>query len=366
MPTRNRPALLRELLTSLSHLSAPEGIDVEVLVGDNSTDDRSAEVCEDFPAVDYHRNPPGLGAYDNFNALLARARGDWVHLVADDDDVDPGCLRGLGDVLADPDPVIITGDVAFTGTFAEGMSAGHQERLERMGISPPMTVRGADLLNASLIHGCPFVFSMVLIRRQAVLDMGGFATDYHLQGDFELWMRLLGTGSAHFATTRIGTVRAWEDNELHRDSAASREFRIERTLLRLTALDLHDDLLTDDVRRVLVDEVRREMPRVRAFARSGFAPTAADALLSDLQARVAGRLAARGIDTPLESPLARLVRRPPRRALQLGLRLADGMRDRLIRVQPDGGDVGERGPTPLGWVGPREGGHPPPDGPARG
>src|SRR5690606_35870707 len=80
LPTCNRPELLRLCLESCVHQTHPPQ---EILVGDDSCDDRSAAVVEAIRQsapcpVEYVWNRPSLGQAANVDSLFRRARGELI------------------------------------------------------------------------------------------------------------------------------------------------------------------------------------------------------------------------------------------------------------------------------------------------
>ncbi|MEM5439805.1 glycosyltransferase family 2 protein [Paraburkholderia diazotrophica] len=86
VPTCNRPALIVECLDSCL---AQTHTNVEILIGDDSSDTRTQRLIEARYAHDarirYVRNEPPLGQARNVASLFARASGDKISLIHDDD-----------------------------------------------------------------------------------------------------------------------------------------------------------------------------------------------------------------------------------------------------------------------------------------
>jgi glycosyltransferase involved in cell wall biosynthesis len=86
LPTCNRPDLLTECIDSC--LAQGYG-NLEIVIGDDSTDARTrqrvARRYGDEPRVRYTKNEPPLGQARNVASLFARARGDKILLIHDDD-----------------------------------------------------------------------------------------------------------------------------------------------------------------------------------------------------------------------------------------------------------------------------------------
>lgn len=98
IPTRNRPELLRQ---SLSSVLAQRGFeDFEVVVSDNGTDERTRAVVEalEDPRICYVETGGQLDVYQSWNFALRAAQGRYTLLLADDDGLLPD---GLARIAAD-------------------------------------------------------------------------------------------------------------------------------------------------------------------------------------------------------------------------------------------------------------------------
>jgi len=86
IPTRNRPKLLHRALESVAALSLPPE---EVIIGDNSDDNRSALVYEHWkhiiPTLIYIKRAKSLTALENFFQLAAESSSEYFMWLADDD-----------------------------------------------------------------------------------------------------------------------------------------------------------------------------------------------------------------------------------------------------------------------------------------
>lgn len=82
VPTRNRPALLREALASIRRLER-DGLVLEILVGDNGDDPRTQAVADEFGAL--HLRAPRVGAAAARNVCLDAVTCDYIAFLDDDD-----------------------------------------------------------------------------------------------------------------------------------------------------------------------------------------------------------------------------------------------------------------------------------------
>jgi glycosyltransferase involved in cell wall biosynthesis len=122
IPAYNQPLLLKEaILSCLAQTYRP----LEILVGDDSDNDASAEVInrlnpDDQIMVRYERNPARLGQADNVNRLFQRAAGDRIVLLHHDDLLLPEAIEDLAKCwIAHPDLTAAFGKQYFISETGE-------------------------------------------------------------------------------------------------------------------------------------------------------------------------------------------------------------------------------------------------------
>jgi glycosyltransferase involved in cell wall biosynthesis len=140
---------------------------LELIIQDNASTDRTAEICREFLAKDarvrYYRNPRNLGAAPNYNLAYSLARGRYFKWLAHDDRLLPGYLEAATTALeARPDAVLCNSVVRYIG--AEGEYLGlYDSGLGRADLQSP-SARFASLVLSS--HSCVDFFGVV--RRDAM------------------------------------------------------------------------------------------------------------------------------------------------------------------------------------------------------
>ena len=87
--------------------------DLELIINDNASTDRTEAICREWAAADprirYFRNPRNLGAAANYNLCFERARGRYFKWAAHDDRLAPGYLRrAVAALEARPEAVLCT------------------------------------------------------------------------------------------------------------------------------------------------------------------------------------------------------------------------------------------------------------------
>ncbi len=86
IPAYNYPEGVERILIALSQ---EHSLNVEIIVSDDSSDDKVQDICsfykDAFHLFIYKRNNPSLGAVNNWNSLLDRAQGDYCLLLHHDE-----------------------------------------------------------------------------------------------------------------------------------------------------------------------------------------------------------------------------------------------------------------------------------------
>lgn len=88
VPTYSRARYLDCLLEDLAEHIGELGFSYELLIGDNASEDDTADVVKryrDKLNIRYFRRPENLGPFHNFSQLMAAARGQYFVYLADDD-----------------------------------------------------------------------------------------------------------------------------------------------------------------------------------------------------------------------------------------------------------------------------------------
>jgi glycosyltransferase involved in cell wall biosynthesis len=179
VPTYNRAALLRRTLDSvLAQTVAP----LEVLVADDGSTDDTAAVVRGFGSRVTHLALPHRGQPASVrNAGLARARGDWIAFVDDDD-------LWQADKL-ERQLALASEGAALICCNAELIDADDAPLGRTLHESHPLA-KEPDPVRA-LIGGNFVVCSSVLAPAALLREVGGFCEDaaVHRAEDYDLWLR---------------------------------------------------------------------------------------------------------------------------------------------------------------------------------
>jgi glycosyltransferase involved in cell wall biosynthesis len=141
--------------------------DLELVISDNASTDRSAEICRDYALRDarvrYFRNASNLGAAPNYNIVFNHARGRFFKWLAHDDLIAASYVAKTVRVLeARPDTVLCNSVIAYIDS--KGASLGlYDTQLGRADV-PCASRRLAFMTLRS--HSCVDFFGM--FRRSAL------------------------------------------------------------------------------------------------------------------------------------------------------------------------------------------------------
>jgi glycosyltransferase involved in cell wall biosynthesis len=176
IPTFNRPHLLPRAVESA--LSA--GRDVEVIVVDDASADRTASVCATLPGIKYVRLDRNQGVAGARNVGLLESTGDFIAFLDDDDLRLPGSLdHQLSLLEAVPD----------AGFVAGGVLLADQNCVPTGEVAFPRAESG-DLFWTVLELNLHLIPGSVVVRKQCFFEVGIF--NRHLAGidDWDMWTRI--------------------------------------------------------------------------------------------------------------------------------------------------------------------------------
>jgi len=167
-----------------------EGVDVQVLIIDDASNDDSQRVATELAnndnRIELRCHPANRGHLKTFNEGLDWAIGaPYAVLISPDDALTPGSLQRACEVFeANPSVGFVYGDAKIFG--GEGPLPDINS-----GPAQSRVWRGLDWFATRCHHGSNCICSPEVVMRSSVLSQaGGFREDLPHSGDFELWMRL--------------------------------------------------------------------------------------------------------------------------------------------------------------------------------
>ncbi|WP_256574365.1 glycosyltransferase [Pseudomonas sp. HAR-UPW-AIA-41] len=186
----NNAAFLAQTIDSIL---AQEGVQLEVVVYDDSSTDNSIEVLKSYsnePRLHFEVNAHNLGMAGNYNKCVAAGRGRYVVVLGSDDLLYPGHLSSLVEAM-DANPHVALG---YTQCYWIDEHGVRQHYADHPGHPPSSYVGGRDEVIDLLSFDNYITPSAAMLRRSALhlvaLPEGGIHRHDMLAGDWELWIRL--------------------------------------------------------------------------------------------------------------------------------------------------------------------------------
>ena len=260
IPTYNGERFLKSALRSALEQSHKN---IEVLVGDDASTDRTPEIIAAVAATDPRvrviRHETNVGAFDNPRLLLAEARGEYVKYLLHDDVLATDCVR-----------VLVRGMIATpmaTLAFSRRVRIDENGRQVQVGELPalldkPGPVDGFELGTACLEGAANLIGEMttVLFRRDDVVPDELWQVDgrrLDVLGDLGLWLRLLTRGQAFYSPQPLSRFRVHDAQRSYEPGLVARGLR---DWPRLLDWGVRHGFLTDE------QQQRRAFARVLQMA----------------------------------------------------------------------------------------------------
>ncbi|WP_026736580.1 glycosyltransferase family 2 protein [Fischerella sp. PCC 9605] len=211
--TYNRLSLLKRAINSALN----QTITTEVVVADDCSFDGTQEYVNslaqklslsgDYRLV-YHRNEVNSGHSATVNAGIARASGDWVKFLDDDDYLAPNCLEEMARAIA------LHPQAALCSCIAAQVNEQEVELYRTPQIGPGLAfyIPQADIHYGMLLELLPFGTPVqVACRRDVFLQTGGWDSKFDANcDDIDSWIHIAKFGDAIFLNQCLAYRTMWQ------------------------------------------------------------------------------------------------------------------------------------------------------------
>jgi glycosyltransferase involved in cell wall biosynthesis len=201
--TFNRLELLKRAVTSALSQTYP----CQVVIADNASTDGTQAYAESLgQPVTYVRNPTNLHHAGAVNAGAAAATGDWIKLLDDDDYLAPHCIATLAEAIAQhPQAVICSCRAAQVNQAGSELSRTPAPGPGRVFYVPQSAIHYGMLLE-QVPFGTPV---QVAVRRDALVQSGGWDEAMTSCDDIDSWIRVAEHGDALFINECLAYRTVW-------------------------------------------------------------------------------------------------------------------------------------------------------------
>lgn len=223
VPTFNRAHYLKECLDSL----LDNTIDCEVLIGDNASEDGTAELVGSYQdkRIRYHRHEENIGPAANYNSLIARARGKYVCLFGDDDKVLPGNFEPKLALLETyPDVALVYSRSHLMDGLGTMYASGNV-----YGRTSFSYIGGRDEFQELMIN-CYISWQTLVFRRDVLIEVGDLQNDLNLSASLDwYWLQLLCRGrTTAFINKAMVCIRVHQESYTANQAVPEGEFLTDR------------------------------------------------------------------------------------------------------------------------------------------
>ncbi len=202
IPAYNNADYLGETLRSV--LGQDPGADrMQIaVVDDHSSQEAPERVTRAIGGerVDFFRQPRNLGMVANFNDCIARARGEWVHILHTDDWVLPGFYRHAEAAIG-MHPEIGAWTCQLVYADKDGLWVGLSD----------LEARGAGVLDWNFVlreFVTPRIqFVGIVVRRSVYQQLGGFRPELKFCLDWDMWKRVVCHYPVYYDPTPLACFR---------------------------------------------------------------------------------------------------------------------------------------------------------------
>ncbi|HEX3974024.1 MAG TPA: glycosyltransferase [Stellaceae bacterium] len=165
--TLNAARLLDRAIASV----AGQGVACQHVVVDGGSSDETAAICARTPAIDFVR-APSSSIYQAWNIGIERARGEAILFLNADDELAPGALTVIEQILrAQPAAQIVAGHALV-----------EDDDMPATPLVRHIAAPGGVLSVAQLVSGVPVINAMAF-RRSLFESYGAIETRYRIAGD---------------------------------------------------------------------------------------------------------------------------------------------------------------------------------------
>lgn len=236
VPTYNGMGHLEEALASIESQAYPN---LEVVFSDDGSTDgtverilRYAEASRFEVRVLRHRHTSLAG---NWNNCVVNAKGSYIKFLFQDDLMQPNCISRMMELaLRDPEVALIFSprEIVFEGVKDVDSPAWKISQICAVLHTGWSALR--DIQDGTALLADPYLLkgvwnkigepSIVLLKRQALIDVGGFDPNLCQLVDLDMWYRLMAVGKVGFVDEVLSSFRI-HDKQLSVNNAYSGKAR---------------------------------------------------------------------------------------------------------------------------------------------
>lgn len=180
--------------------------------------------------VEIHRTPSRRGLVGNWNECIRLARGEWIHILHQDDRVRPGFYAALENGIArEPSIGAACTQVTFIDDEGARLREGHLDQ-----DAPGLLHHWVQHIVVNLAIQCP----AITVRREVYERLGGYDASIAYCADYDMWCRLAVEYPIWFDPRPLAEYRVHPASATHNQFSLRTRIREQRACLRRAAARL--------------------------------------------------------------------------------------------------------------------------------
>jgi tetratricopeptide (TPR) repeat protein len=217
---------LQQCIESVLNQDRGRGWAEIVVVDDASSNSSARRIAEKYEhRVTYRCNSNNMGLIGNHNQCIASAAGEFVHILHQDDHIEPGFY----DALLAP----MLRDRSLVAAYANHRSINVNRRhSHRAALLRPQAGPLENWL-ARLAQQQVFQFCAMIVRRSTYVAAGGFSPSLIYAFDWEMWGRVTALGPIWYEPGCLANFRVHQQSATHGIAPVDRLVDSMQTVLRM-------------------------------------------------------------------------------------------------------------------------------------
>ncbi|PFE05406.1 glycosyltransferase family 2 protein [Bacillus cereus] len=218
IPTYNRPHYFQLALDSALAQTYPN---IEIIIGDDSTDNKTQELVRQFylpkyKNIFYIRNYSSLGQFQNDLLLFEQASGDYINYLMDDDLLHPDKIQKMMNLfLTDSNLSIVTSYRKLIDEKGKHIPDG-PINIKLCEITTKLS--GLDVGNQMLMECCNYIGEPTtpVFKKQYLTEFFGTLNgrEYNCCVDMASWIHLLSKGNVTYISEPLSSFRIHSGQQL--------------------------------------------------------------------------------------------------------------------------------------------------------
>jgi glycosyltransferase involved in cell wall biosynthesis len=212
IPSYNRKTYLKKTIMSvLENVFLKDDVQVEII--DNcSTEGDIEKIVREIsdPRVTFYRQSRHVSMSENWTTCIQRAKGQWIHILHDDDMVFPDFYKRYSDFIrTHPDADMV---------FSRSIIVDENDRWTTIMNDKRIPSSDGTLENApgNLLSGNFICTPSVVVSRRMYETAGGFSARFEYSPDWEMWIRIASTGRIGYIDQPLSLYRIHPGAETHK------------------------------------------------------------------------------------------------------------------------------------------------------